>query len=107
VQGRFAGPLSRLHQVGSRRLADSVGTYIEAGLVPVCGIPLQTDQGVLVNGPEGVMRSNQTAIGWKASDLPKVALRVGIFEVNGQRLLIEDIIEDDGHFIVAACMVTK
>jgi hypothetical protein len=76
-------------------------------MVPVCGIPLQTDQNVLVNGPEGLMRSNQTAVGWKATDLLGINPRGGIFEVNGKRLIVEDIIEDDGHWIVAACMELK
>lgn len=107
MHGRFAKALDRLHRVGAKRLADSVGTYTEPGLAPVCGIPLHTDQNVLVNGAEGLLRSNQTAVGWKAGDLPKYAVRVGIFEVNGKRLLIEDIIEDDGHWIVAACMEQK
>lgn len=102
--GRFNKVMERLHRVGSQRLADSVGTYTEPGRLPVCGIPLQTDQNLLINGAEGLMRSNQTAVGWYKTDLPAVALRRGIFEVNGKRLLIEDIIEDDGHMITAACM---
>lgn len=107
MHGRFARAMERLHRVGSHRLADSVGRYLEPGRPPVCGLALQTDQNVLVNGPEGLLRSNQTAVGWKASELPKYAVRAGVFEVNGKRLLIEDIIEDDGHWIVAACMEQK
>ena len=104
MHGRFAKAMERLHRVGSLRLADSVGKYLEPGRPPVCGIPLQVDQNPLVNGAEGLLRSNQTAVGWKASDLPCYTVRQGVFEVNGKRLLIEDIVENDGHWIVAACM---
>ncbi len=106
MKGRFATALARMHCIGARRLADSVGRYLEPGKPPVEGLQLQVDRNLVRTGPDGLFRSGQVGITWLKRDLPTVALRVGVFEVDGQRLLIEDIDDDDGHMITAACMVT-
>lgn len=107
MDGRFARSMARLHRVGSRRLADSVGCYVEAGKPPVRNLPIHVDENLLQNGPEGAFRTGAFGVGWYKRDLPCVPARGGVFEVNGQRLIVEDIIDDDGHWMVAACMEMK
>lgn len=107
MDGRFARSMARLHRVGSNRLADSVGCYVEPGRAPVPDLALQVDANLLQNGPDGLFRSGAVGVGWYKRDLPDVAIRSGMFEACGKRLLIEDLIADDGYWIVAACMELK
>jgi hypothetical protein len=71
----------------------------------VYGIEVLIDHNLQRVGAEGLFRSDAVGITWKKRDLP-AAVRGGIFEYCGRRYRVEDVIEDDGHMITAACMVT-
>lgn len=103
----FAKSMERLHRIGAGRLADAVGSYVESGRPPVRDLVLHFDENLLQNGPEGAFRTGALGVGWHKRDLPCVQVRGGIFEVGGRRLLVEDIVDDDGHWMIAACMEQK
>lgn len=101
----FSRSLARLHQVSATRLADSLGSYQQAGQVPVEGIPLQVDRDVDLSGAADAFAGCTTAITWPRTALGS-ASRGGVFVVGCERFTVERLVANDGHMITAACMVT-
>lgn len=75
------------------------------GEPPAYGIEVIIDHNLQRVGPEGLFRSDAVGITWKKRDLPSAA-RGGVFRHGFKRYRVEDVIDDDGHMITAACMVT-
>ena len=71
---------------------------------PVYGIEVLIDHNLQRVGPDGLFRSDAVGITWKKRDLASVT-RGGIFRHGCKRYCVEDVIEDDGHMVTAACMV--
>jgi hypothetical protein len=82
-------------------ICDYQGQY---GEPPVYGIEVLVDHNLQRVGPEGLFRSDAVGITWKKRDLTSVT-RGGIFQHGCKRYSVEDVIEDDGHMVTAACMV--
>lgn len=74
------------------------------GESPAYGIEVIIDHNLQRVGPDGLFRTDAVGITWKKRDLP-AAVRGGIFKQGCKRYCLEDLIEDDGHMITAACMV--
>ena len=62
------------------------------------------DRNLMQSGPEGMFRSDAVGVSWRKCQLATV-VRGGIFTYGGERLVVEDVITDDGHMVTAACMV--
>lgn len=94
-----------LHRV-TEALKDGLATYTGPnGEPPVSGISVIIDRGLMQNGPEGLFRSEAVGITWRVSELSKAA-RGGAFTVGTESFVVEESLADDGHMILAACMVT-
>jgi hypothetical protein len=102
----FARGLDRLHRLGSRRLADSIGTFQAQGCAPVPGLDLQIDRNLEMEGAGGRFMTNVIGISWHASALAS-AKAGDLFVVGAERFIVEKLLADDGHMITAACMVQK
>ena len=88
-------------------LNDGQATYQGGpGELPVTGIEVFIDRNLQRVGPDGLFRSDAVGITWKKRSLAH-AVRGGVFQHCATRYCVEDIIEDDGHMITAACMVTS
>lgn len=86
-------------------LNDGQATYQGTlGELPVSGIEIFIDRNLQRVGPDGLFRSDAVGITWKKRSLAHAA-RGGVFQQCATRYCVEDIIEDDGHIVTAACMV--
>lgn len=103
MDGRFSRALGRLHSMASVRLSDSTGSY-SFGSTLVSDISLMVDRNLQREGPEGTFLTGAVGISWPASQLAG-AERGAVFEVGGERFIIDDMIADDGYYLTAACMV--
>jgi hypothetical protein len=104
MDGRFARMQARLNRVATARLSDSLGSYQQAGQLPVDGLALQIDRGVDLTGAGDVFQGCTVAITVSKAQLGAV-VRGGLFIVGAERFTVERPIADDGHMITAACMV--
>ncbi|PTQ70357.1 hypothetical protein [Pseudomonas sp. GV071] len=106
MEARFARSLERLHRVGSSRLADSIGSYQPLQGAASNTIPLQVARDVELAGPNGSVIGVPIAVSFWRRDLAEVE-RGGVFLVGvdcaGQRLIVEEVVMDDGHMLTAAC----
>lgn len=106
MEARFARSLERLHRVGSSRLADSIGSYQPLEGQASKPIPLQVTRDVEMAGPNGSVVGVPIAVGFWRKDLAEVE-RGGVFLVGadcaGQRLIVEEIVMDDGYMLTVAC----
>lgn len=103
---RFARCLERMHRVGSNRLADSFGSYQPLQGQPSAPIPLQVAREVELAGPNGAVMGVPIAISFYRRDLAEVE-RGGVFLVGvdcaGERLIVDEVVLDDGHMITVSC----
>lgn len=74
------------------------------GSQSVSDISVILDRNLMQSGPEGMFRSDAVGVSWLKSALCS-AVRGGVFTIDGESLIVEDIIIDDGHTVTAACMV--
>ena len=95
----------RMHERVVGKLNDGCAQYQGPGGAPVCQLPeVIVDRNLMQNGPDGMFPSDAVGVSWRKPLLPDAA-RGGIFTFCGERLLVEQIIADDGHMVTAACMV--
>ncbi|MCY1187678.1 hypothetical protein D9M73_286900 [compost metagenome] len=66
-------------------------------------IELIIDHDLGLSGPEGFLLADAVAITWRRAALA-CAERGGVFTVGGTRYVVEKVIADDGHMVIAACM---
>ena len=86
------------------RLNDGQADYLNRLGEPVrTGLTVIVDNNLLQGGLEGVMRTEAVGVTWRKACLETVD-RGGLFVHCGRRLLVEEIILDDGHMMTAACM---
>lgn len=101
----FADLVADMDAMVMASLNDGVADYLGPhGTPPVVGFEVIIDHNLQRVGPEGLFRSDAVGITWKKRDLP-AAVRGGVFKYGCKRYCVEDVIEDDGHMITAACMV--
>lgn len=94
----------RMHKRVVARLNDGQADYLDKQGIPVCaGLTVIVDNNLLQGGPEGLIRTTATGVTWRKAELATVD-RGGVFVHCCRRLLIEEIILDDGHMMTAACM---
>lgn len=86
-------------------LNDGTGEYHDAGGRCVArNLKLMVDHNLQRIGPDGaVFRTDATGITFLRSEL-KSTTRGGVFRFNCKRYVVEEEIEDDGQWVVAACM---
>lgn len=106
MDGRFARMQGRLNRVVRERLADTLGSYQQAGHPPVDDVVLQIDRGVDLTGAGEIFQGCTVAITFSKAQLASVS-RLGVFVVGAERFTVERAIADDGQWITAACMVTS
>lgn len=103
----FGKALAEMDAAVMTVLNDGTCTYLGApGQVPVYDIEVFIDRNLQRVSPDGMFRSDAVGITWKKRSLAH-AVRGGVFQHCATRYCVEDIIEDDGHMITAACMVTR
>lgn len=105
MAGQFGRMVARLHAVAFDQLADGLGTYTEQGQAPVSGLSLIVEHNLQREGPEGLFMTDQVGITWRPTQLA-TAKRGALFEIDGRRYRVDDLIADDGQAITAACTVT-
>lgn len=85
-------------------LTDGHGDYRDANGLPVAsGIGLIVDRNLQHAGANGVFLSSAVGITCRRAAVGSIC-RGGLFVFDGVRYQVEDIIEDDGHMLTAACM---
>jgi hypothetical protein len=95
----------RMHERVVAHLNDGCAQYQGPGGAPAqSGVTVIIDRNLMQNGPEGMFRSDAVGVSWRKCQLATVE-RGGIFTYCGERLLVADVIADDGHMVTAACMV--
>lgn len=100
----WADMRDRMHNRVVAHLNDGTAEYRGLnGAPPVRCLPVIVDSNLMQNGPEGLMRSDMIGVSWR-KPLLETAERGGIFLHCGRRLIVEDVIADDGHIVTAACM---
>lgn len=106
MAGQFGRMMTRLHDVAFAQLADSLGTYTEQGQPVVADLSLIVEHNLQREGPDGLFMTDQVGITWYATKLA-TANRGALFEINGRRYMVDELIADDGHAITAACTVAS
>lgn len=95
----------RMHERVVARLNDGCAQYQSHDGAPAqSGVTVIIDRNLMQSGPEGMFRSDAVGVSWRKCQLATV-VRGGIFTYGGERLVVEDVIADDGHMVTAACMV--
>lgn len=96
----------RMHQRVVARLNDGCAQYQGPDGSVVCTIPeVIIDRNLMRRDEDGVaFLSEAVGVTWRSCHL-KSADRGGIFTHCGERLLVVDIIADDGLMVTAACKV--
>ena len=95
----------RMHERVVARLNDGCADYQgQNGTLVFQGLTVIIDRNLMQSGPEGMFRSDAVGVSWRKCQLATV-VRGGIFTYGGERLVVEDVISDDGHMVTAACMV--
>ena len=95
----------RMHERVVAHLNDGCAQYQGPDGTPAqSGVTVIIDRNLMQNGPEGVFRSDAVGVSWRKCQLA-TAERGGFFSYCGERLVVEDVIADDGHMVTAACMV--
>jgi hypothetical protein len=103
----FGSALASMDAAIEASLSDDLGDYVDpSGLPVVRGLKVMIDHELMINGAEGVFRSDAIGITWRKSSLEKVA-KGGRFSVGGCRFVVEDTLSDDGRWITAACMESR
>ena len=95
----------RMHERVVAHLNDGCAQYqSHDGAPSQSGVTVIIDRNLMQSGPEGMFRSDAVGVSWRKCQLATV-VRGGIFTYGGERLVVEDVISDDGHMVTAACMV--
>ncbi len=103
----FGKALASMDAAIEASLSDDLGDYFDPTGQPVVrDLKLMIDHELMINGAEGVFRSDAVGITWRKVALAKVA-QGGQFVVGRCRYIVEQTISDDGHFITAACLEQK
>lgn len=100
----WADMRDRMHERVVAHLNDGTAEYnANDGTPPVRCLPVIVENNLMQNGPEGLMRSDAIGVTWR-KQLLETAERGGVFTHCGRRLIVEQVIADDGHMVTAACM---
>lgn len=95
----------RMHERVVARLNDGCADYQgQNGTLVFQGLTVIIDRNLMQTGPDGMFPSDSVGVSWRKSQLA-TAERGGVFTFSGERLVVEQIIADDGHMVTAACMV--
>ena len=95
----------RMHERVVARLNDGCADYQgQNGTLVFQGLTVIIDRNLMQTGPDGMFPSDSVGVSWRKSQLATVE-RGGVFTFSGERLVVEQIIADDGHMVTAACMV--
>lgn len=86
------------------RLKDGHATYQGSGIPAEAEVIVERN--LMMNGPDGLFRSEATGFSWRKCTIPAVT-RGGIFLYGGCRYVVEEIVSDDGHMVTAACMESR
>lgn len=101
----WADMRDRMHERVVAHLNDGCADYQGPEGAPVhAGLTVIIDRNLMQAGPEGMFRSDSVGVSWRKCELA-TAERGGIFTYRSERLVVEEIIADDGHMVTAACMV--
>jgi hypothetical protein len=103
----FGNALAGMDAAIEASLSDGLGDYVDPSGQPVVrDLKLMLDHELMINGAEGVFRSDAIGITWRKAALPKVA-KGGRFSIGACRYVVEDTLSDDGRWITAACMESR
>lgn len=100
----FADLIDEMDGAIMASLKDGHGDYRDAnGLQVASGIELIVDRNLQRAGANGVFMSSAVGITCRRAAVGSIC-RGGLFVLDAVRYQVEDIIEDDGHMLTAACM---
>lgn len=108
--GGFSDLVDDMDEMIEDSLSDTCADYQPPfqGAASCKGLPVQVERNLQMLGAEGSFQTTLVGVSWRKCRLATVD-RGGSFLLakGNERLMVENIIEDDGDWVTAACMVQK